>query len=417
MQTDSVPVLQTSAHHLHLRRIRRNRWTVECEKMRGRGEKSHKLALTTALAAVSPEPRFSQLAKRLRLLSVQFSSWFSAAPSHRSDAHVSRIASERETGTAAPWMNFVAGVVATLVTRVALTPFDVVKTNLQYIKGQPGLPTLLPYRVGWVMRDIARRNGPAGFWSGLPAALLGGAPAQALYMTVYSACKVRLGASHPDASRGALLRVAAAAALADAMVALVRVPPEVVKQQLQTGQHRNTWAAVRALAQRPLHRGGFYQGFWAQVWRDVPFAVTLFVAYELLNRQAASRAARAQHTAQVGTDALAPPPSSSPVAWTSGAAGAIAALCTMPMDVARTRLMTRPPDEYRGVWHAMQRIAREDGVATLFAGTIPRILYKIPSASIFLTSFEATRTMLLRHHQRCNAGDATERYSPASVAQ
>eukprot|EP00166_Cyanidium_caldarium_P000564 ctg_1223.g395 len=74
MQTDSVPVLQTSAHHLHLRRIRRNRWTVECEKMRGRGEKSHKLALTTALAAVSPEPRFSQLAKRLRLLSVQFSS-------------------------------------------------------------------------------------------------------------------------------------------------------------------------------------------------------------------------------------------------------------------------------------------------------------------------------------------------------
>lgn len=325
-----------------------------------------------------------------------------------------RSAEVNAAGRDDPVVNFIAGAVATLVTRAAIMPVDTLKTNLQHYTPAAGTARA-PTAAGWralttVVRRIVAPRGVRGFWRGLPAAVAGGAPAQAVYMSVYEACKTRFAARAAAAAdrgaggaeRGAPLRfwhIAVSAAVGDCVAALVRVPPEVIKQQLQTGQHANTWSAIRTIAaSRGL--GGFYQGFFGQVARDVPFAVALFGMYEFLNARCARqrderraqlgrrqrRQRQQQQQERDGVDDEKRP------MWTGGVAGALAAAVTMPLDVARTRLMTTR--RYRGVGDAIVRVAREEGALRLWAGTLPRVLYKIPSSSIFLASFELTRRAL-----------------------
>jgi hypothetical protein len=319
-------------------------------------------------------------------------------------ANEAQLALSKEPAPA--WINFASGVVATFVTRTVLIPLDTIKTNMQSTAASQLCGLRWYARVAYVTRNIVRRHGVLGLWRGLPVSVLGSAPAQAVYMATYEAFKVGLRVADPSGEQvrrstpRTLLRIALAAALADTVASLVRVPPEVVKQQVQTGRYRNTWSALCALTKQPLHRGGLYRGFWAQVARDIPFAVSLFVVYESLNEIVRQRRIQAQSdwrdqhqrqmpAATIGVLKRKP-------LWTGSVAGTVAAICTMPMDIARTRLMARPYGEYTGVWQAVQQIAREEGLMMLWAGTWLRILYKMPSSTLFLASFDWSRATLLR---------------------
>lgn len=318
------------------------------------------------------------------------------------------------------WINFAAGVVATLVTRTVLIPLDTIKTNLQSTLSTQLRGMSWHARVAYVTRNVVQRHGMLGLWRGLPVSVLGSAPAQAVYMTTYEAFKVALRVAEPSGDQvrrstpRALVRIALAAALADTVASLVRVPPEVVKQQVQTGRFRNASSALCALAKQPLHRGGLYRGFWAQVARDVPFAMALFVVYESLNEIVRQRRiqARSDSRDQQQTPAAATMLNRKPV-WTGSVAGTVAALCTMPMDIARTRLMARPYGEYKGVWQAVLQIAREEGFMTLWSGTWLRILYKMPSSTLFLASFDWSRSALSRLQRAFRHGSyKDERHRP-----
>ena len=74
-------------------------------------------------------------------------------------------------------------------------------------------------------------------------------------------------------------------------------------------------------------------------------------------------------------------------------AGSISAAITTPLDVIKTRLQTgsmvgSPPA-------VALRIAREEGLAGLYAGIGPRVVYIGPSCALFFVVYEATKEAML----------------------
>ena len=82
--------------------------------------------------------------------------------------------------------------------------------------------------------------------------------------------------------------------------------------------------------------------------------------------------------------------------------GALAAVLTHPIDVAKTRLMTQPAgaEKYHGLLPTLAKLVAEEGPGVLFTGIVPRLLYLSPLAAIILATYEAVSRRLLQGKQR-----------------
>jgi solute carrier family 25 S-adenosylmethionine transporter 26 len=80
-------------------------------------------------------------------------------------------------------------------------------------------------------------------------------------------------------------------------------------------------------------------------------------------------------------------------------AGGIAAACTTPLDVVKTRLMTQThtaaADRYTGVADALRRIHATEGTGALFSGIGPRMLWIGIGGAIFIGSYEEFRRWIV----------------------
>ncbi|WJX14319.1 S-adenosylmethionine carrier 1, chloroplastic/mitochondrial [Trifolium repens] len=120
----------------------------------------------------------------------------------------------------------IAGGVAGVAVEAVLYPIDTIKTRLQVARGG----------VNIVFK---------GLYSGLAGNLAGVLPASAIFIGVYEPAKQKLLEIFPE-NLSALAHIAAGA-IGGAASSLVRVPTEVVKQRIQTGQFKSTPAAVRLI--------------------------------------------------------------------------------------------------------------------------------------------------------------------------
>ena len=99
-----------------------------------------------------------------------------------------------------------------------------------------------------------------------------------------------------------------------------------------------------------------------------------------------------------------PSPDRDLVLWENMVLGSIAGGCaaavTTPLDVAKTRLMTQTltakAERYTGIRHALQHVYAEGGVAGLFAGIKPRVLWISVGGAIFIGSFEEYKRLMSR---------------------
>ena len=108
--------------------------------------------------------------------------------------------------------------------RAALYPLDTIKTRLQAMSSGGGLRALL------------QSGGGKALYAGLLGNLAGVMPASAIFMGVYEPVKSAAGRRlHNDRQFLAPLAGGVAAGFA---ASLVRVPTEVVKQRMQTGESR-----------------------------------------------------------------------------------------------------------------------------------------------------------------------------------
>ncbi|XP_010542981.1 PREDICTED: probable S-adenosylmethionine carrier 2, chloroplastic isoform X2 [Tarenaya hassleriana] len=199
----------------------------------------------------------------------------------------------------------IAGGTAGVIVEAALYPIDTIKTRLQ--AAHDGGKIILK-----------------GLYSGLGGNLVGVLPASAIFIGVYEPAKQKLLKLLPE-NLSAFAHLTAGA-LGGASSSIVRVPTEVVKQRMQTGQFSSASDAVCQIVAKEGFRG-LYTGFGSFLLRDLPFDAVQFCVYEQLRigyKLAARRDLNGPENAMLGAFA-----------------GAVTGALTTPFDVIKTRLMVQ----------------------------------------------------------------------------
>jgi len=273
------------------------------------------------------------------------------------------------TSSAPSWRfvvaNLAAGATAGCAVEAALYPIDTIKTRLQSMIGGGGWKALL------------QQGGGKALYAGVWGNLAGVAPSSALFMAVYEPVKQAVYARTSEEQHfwGPVIAGAAAGAVAS----LTRVPTEVVKQRLQTGEFKGAITAVRSILAKEGLRG-LYAGYGAFLLRDLPFDAIEFVAYEQLRKAAATFLQR--------------DPNPGEVALVGAAAGGITGIVTTPLDVLKTRLMTQGTSgRYSNLINATITIAREEGLSAFMSGWQPRLLWISLGGLVFFPALEAAKKL------------------------
>ena len=285
---------------------------------------------------------------------------------------------ERET----PFIvSLLAGGLAGTTVDVALFPIDTLKTRLQSPSG------------------FRAAGGFKGIYNGLGAAALGSSPGAALFFGVYENFKVRISNYQNDHENGILGQDPAvahmmAASAGEAAACLIRVPTEVVKQNMQIASDSSPGFAstVRSiLAQKSSGGafasvfGGLYRGYGITLMREVPFALIQFPLYERFKLKWGE-----YRGAQV---------SPLQAAACGSVSGGIAAAFTTPLDVVKTRLMLGKDKNgiiYKNAFDVGKRIVREEGWRTFLSGIEPRVMWISIGGFVFFGAYEEYRALTMK---------------------
>jgi solute carrier family 25 S-adenosylmethionine transporter 26 len=128
-----------------------------------------------------------------------------------------------------------------------------------------------------VTAQVLAKQGIAGFYRGLPAAVVGSVPSSAVYFGTYELGKELL-LRVPPFSENRLAVPPFAAAVGNLASSAFLVPKEVVKQRLQTGA-AGTARAVFVNIVREEGVKGLYKGYSAALLRNVPSNVISFSTF------------------------------------------------------------------------------------------------------------------------------------------
>ncbi|TIA69210.1 hypothetical protein E3P92_03156 [Wallemia ichthyophaga] len=233
-----------------------------------------------------------------------------------------------------------AGALAGISEHAFMYPVDSIKTRMQVIQTSPTSSKALAYSsVNSAFNRVSSTEGLRSLWRGVSSVVIGAGPAHAVYFGVYEAMKDLSGGNReghqvlPTALAGASATIAA-----DALMN----PFDVIKQRMQVEDSK--FKTVRSCARTLLKTEGlsaFYVSYPTTLMMTVPFTAVQFSTYESTKK------------------ILNPQNNYSPVSHgvSGAAAGAVAALLTTPLDVAKTVLQTRgnaPVEDMRVVrWTAL----------------------------------------------------------------
>ncbi|KAJ3298982.1 solute carrier family 25, member 26 [Rhizoclosmatium globosum] len=255
--------------------------------------------------------------------------------------------------------SLLAGAAAGVTVDIALFPLDTIKTRLQSREG------------------FRAAGGFKGVYAGLSSAAIGSAPGAAAFFSTYEFLKRKLNASIGDKTgkRDTIIHMLSASG-GEVMACLIRVPTEVVKTRMQTGQYNSVSTAVSSIlkADGPL---GMYRGFTMTIFREIPFCCVQFPLFEYMKKmwgQAKGKKCNPWEAALCGS-----------------IAGGIAAAVTTPLDVVKTRIMlskNNGANSYNSIPGSFSKIVREEGYSALFRGIGPRVGWISVGGAVFLGSYE-----------------------------
>jgi len=254
--------------------------------------------------------------------------------------------------------SFVAGGYAGIITDSSLYPIDTIKTRLQSKRG------------------FVKSGGFRGVYRGLGAALFGTLPSNTSFFIAYNVTKHTL----PTYIQREGLVFLCAGVVGEIASITARIPFEVVKQ---TAQGSTTFTSRQALKHIIRTSGvrGLYSGYFSTIYRDVPFTGLQMPMWEFLKKLLQ----RYNNNTEVT-------PLQSGVC--GSVASAIAAALTMPLDVAKTRIIlsnssdvSHTENPFRIIW----RIFRNEGVSRLFSGISPRIAMMTVGGFLYLGAYDFAR--------------------------
>ncbi|KAL2612617.1 hypothetical protein R1flu_024309 [Riccia fluitans] len=289
---------------------------------------------------------------------------------------------DAEPGEAETALNHVyAGTMARTVSQVGIHPVDTVKTRMQ-VRDPP--KKLRKWRqnisanaigLGPVGVDNWLLKGPGDLFRGVTGAILGTIPNALLYFAAYEASKRKLKKLLPPNWDGPIH--VASASIGTVVASIVRVPADTMKHRVQAYMHSNVFEAFGSIVAGE-GIGGLYRGFWPTLMRDVPEIAIQFGVYEKLRSYTTERRKVSKLT--------------TPEHLLLGAfAGAIAATCTMPLDLVKTRQQCGVSASIPSI---VISVIHEKGVRGLFTGLGSRVLHVSLMSALFFSLFEYCKLVL-----------------------
>ncbi|KAJ1386070.1 Mitochondrial carrier protein [Sesbania bispinosa] len=137
---------------------------------------------------------------------------------------------------------------------------------------------------------------------------------------------------------------------------------------------------------------GMFKGNGTNCARIVPNSAVKFFSYEQ-----ASKGILWLHQRQTGNEEAQLTPL---LRLGAGAcAGIIAMSATYPMDLVRGRLTVQTegsPRQYRGMFHALSTVFREEGPRALYKGWLPSVIGVIPYVGLNFSVYESLKDWLIR---------------------
>ncbi|CCG84515.1 protein of unknown function [Taphrina deformans PYCC 5710] len=265
-----------------------------------------------------------------------------------------------------------SGAFAGLAVDLSLFPLDTLKTRLQAEGG------------------FLINGGYRHLYKGMGSIAAGSAPGAALFFLSYEFSKKYIPLQDP------ILLAVASGSLAETLACLVRVPTEVIKQRTQVSKSQTSLATFRQVLGSNGIRG-LYRGFGGTLAREIPFVSIQFPLWERLKAIAVrERGATQPHLAV----AMQPKATPAEAALCGAVAGGIAAACTTPMDVVKTRLMLA--SQQSGWLETAKNVVRDEGLVALTKGMVPRVGWISVGGFIFLGGYSAASDALSNFAQLLN---------------
>lgn len=279
-------------------------------------------------------------------------------------------------------MNYAVSLVSMSVAGICTAPFDTIKTRLQM---QRSIDTALQQR-GFVSMGthIVRTESWRALFKGVTPMLGRAVTHGALRMTLFAPAKDALTPVLPAAVPPLLIKVAAGA-ISGAFAALASNPLELLKVRAQneTGRTSSPWLLLRQIM---ATEGvvGLWKGVTASMQRSALLNVGQLAVYDQIKHTLRDSFALNPNTmlAQVCASILA---------------GLVTSTVTNPADVVKTRLMNQAASanpQYRGAFHALRTIVRQEGLRALLKGWLPNFSRQGPQTVILLFVAESLRRVL-----------------------
>ncbi|KAI9099950.1 mitochondrial carrier domain-containing protein [Phlyctochytrium arcticum] len=273
-----------------------------------------------------------------------------------------------------------------------LFPLDTVKT---VIMSQREVPLGRPQGLVKIIWNIARTEGIARFWRGLPPSVLGSFPGQAMYYLAYETAQDACSQSSAM-DKSPFLRGFASGATAEISAGLFYVPADIVAQRLQVQNlkgfshnsrlHAGPIDLVRKLL-KAEGIGGFYRGYLAYIGAYAPASAVQWGSYEhskpYFHRLVSSIYGRfsPRNPSSTAQDYIVN-------SMSGGFAGMCSVCANNPLEILRVRqqLLDKscPSDRIliqKGYWSLVQSIYQREGIGGFYKGLKLRLLVTIPGTS------------------------------------
>ncbi|CAG8960094.1 hypothetical protein HYFRA_00010572 [Hymenoscyphus fraxineus] len=287
----------------------------------------------------------------------------------------------------------VAGATAGLIARFVIAPLDVVKIRLQLqthslsdplshqdLRGSPIYKGTLP-----TLKHIVRAEGLTGLWKGnIPAELMY-VSYSAIQFTAYRTISLALQATLGERKLPVAAESFIAGAGAGAISTTATYPLDLLRTRFAAQGTERVYSSLLSSVRDILrHEGprGFFQGLSAGVAQIIPYMGVFFATYETLRL----------------------PMSNLQMPFGSGdtTAGVLASVIAktgvFPLDLIRKRLQVQGPTRskyvhknipvYRGVYHTMQYIIRNEGARGLYRGLTVSLLKAAPASAVTMWTYE-----------------------------
>ncbi|KAI9014721.1 mitochondrial carrier domain-containing protein [Gaertneriomyces semiglobifer] len=284
----------------------------------------------------------------------------------------------------------------------SLFPLDTVKTVIMSDKGaQFGRTSVIK-----TIYRMAKNEGIARFWRGLPPAVVGSFPGQAMYYLAYETVQDVWAQNVAAQSFGSnpFLRGFAAGAWAEISAGLFYVPADVVAQRLQV-QNVRGFAHNSRLYTGPIDLArrifrieglrGFYRGYVAYIGAYAPASAVQWGSYEhskslvhkalsVMERYTARPVQNREHVIN---------------ALSGGVAGFSSVCANNPFEILRIRQQLLDPKcttdaeiMKRGYWHLARTIYQQEGIGGFYKGLRLRLLVTVPGAMFAMSGYETIKS-------------------------